>query len=194
MPLSDREVKNVLGFYVVLRNVVLIAGVVVIVAAVVAVIAGAYNIGRKNGNAEAAAAPVASGEANPAPKPKPRARAKSQEETEALKLQEAEETAGHTKTDLGLGEDDAKTTESGAETRPEARPEPSAVQRPDASAGGPAPAPGVVGRQTFVDAFGAPTSDTTPMFSVTVHQKTHGWPRRFFGAIGRGVGKAFRVR
>jgi hypothetical protein len=194
MPLSDREVKNVLGFYVLLRNIVLIAGVAVIAAAVVAVIAGAYNIGRKNGNAEAVGATVApSGQAKHGPTPKARARAKSQEEIEALELQQADEAAGHTRTDLGLGEDDAKTTETGVETRPEARPDPSAVQRQDASAASPVPPPAVVGRQTL-EAFGAPTSDTTPLFSVTVHQKKHGWPRRFFGAIGRGVGKAFRVR
>jgi len=186
MPLSDREVKNVLGFYVGLRNVVLIAGVAVIVAAVVAVIAGAYNIGRKNGNAEAAVAP--SGQA------KHRADAQSHEEIDAPELQDAEEAAGPTRTDLGVGEDDANTTASGAETPPEARPDPSAVQRPDASAASPAPAPAVVGRQTFVDAFSAPTSDTQPVFSVTVRQKKHGWARRFFGAIGRGAGKVLGVR
>jgi hypothetical protein len=182
MPLSDRELNNVISFYTGLRKVVFIAGVVVIVAAVVAVIAGTYDIGRKDGKAEAALAP----------KPKPRVQAKSQEEIDAVEPEEAEEAAGPARTDLG--EADANTTQSGAATPPETRPDPSAVQRPEVSAASPLPAPAVVGRKTFADAFGAPLSDTKPVFSVTVRPKKHGWARRFFGAIGRGVGKAVGVR
>ena len=49
MVLSDREIKNVLRLYEVVKNVVFVAGVAVMVAGVVAVIAGAYNIGRRDG-------------------------------------------------------------------------------------------------------------------------------------------------
>jgi hypothetical protein len=45
-----------------------------------------------------------------------------------------------------------------------------------------------------MDAFAGPPSDAKPVFSVTVHQKKHGWARRFFGAIGRGMGKVLGVR
>ena len=130
MPLSDREVKNVLSFYVGLRNVVLFAGAAVIVAALVALIALVYDMGRKDGG-HAAASSSADGQT--VPRPKPRLHAKPQEAINAEEHQEGEGAAA--------GESGAEPAGGGAETEtaPGTDPDPLAVQSSGAAAARPAP-------------------------------------------------------
>jgi hypothetical protein len=140
MPLSDREVKNVLSFYVDLRNVVLVVGAAVMVAGFVALIAVVYEIGRKDGGHAAAASSSPDGQT--APKPKPRVRAKPQEDIDALERQEAEGAA--------VEEGGAEPAGSGAETdvetetAPETGPDPLEVQSSGAAANTPTPVGGSV--------------------------------------------------
>jgi hypothetical protein len=130
MPLSDREVKNVLSFYVGLRRVVLVVGATVIVAAVLAVVALVYDIGRKDGGHAAAASSSPDGQT--VPKPKPRVGAKP----DALEHEEAEEAA--------TGEGGAEPAGSDAGTGNETAPDPLAVQSSDAAGARPAPGGGSV--------------------------------------------------
>jgi hypothetical protein len=168
MVLSDRELKSVIGFYMGLRKAVFIAGCAAMVAGVAAVIALTYNIGRENGG-QAAASGSPSGQAQTAPNPKPRRIARRHVKAPPPEREEVEQ--------------------AGNEATP---PDVPAVTEVDIQAAPPArvaSAPGVDGWSVA-----APSVDAEPVFSVTLRPKRHAWPRRFFGAIGRGFGKAFGAR
>ena len=188
MTVSDREVRSVLRFYVWLRKIALVAGVAVIVAAGVAVIALVYNIGLKNGGQSAAVAAAVpsgqteTGETPETPKPhRARRRVEAPPDPEPDPDNADQTAAGNAETDSGRKP--ALQTRAGKNC--------CRIARWDTLA---APVPAVSGEQAFVNAFATPPANGETVFSVTGRPKKHGWPRRFFGAIGRGMGKALGVR
>ena len=174
MPLSDRELHNVIAFYMGLRKVVFAAGIALVAAGVVAVLVGAFQIGRRDG--------LQAGEAATAARQETQRDAQAgakEPTTEEQQQAEAPEGQDAARDDP---EQDAKT-DSREEAAPESRSGRAQAVSPSVVTGAqPAAAP-TAGDRSFV----APPSDRTlNSDGVTVPPK-QGLPRRVVGKVWSGL-------